>query len=262
MSRQVGTDGSLPDLWRVRLPSFEGPLDLLLHLVRINQVEITDIPVALICDQFHEYLGLMGELSIDVAADYVYEAAMLVHLKSRMLLPRPKAEDGAEEDPREELVARLLEYEKLKEAAQSLAEIHSLRRGVLTRDPEKIDSASSDDTIDLGEISMFDLLGAFKQLLNRYEREHPPPFLVRSESFSVKDQFERLLNRLEVGKPLDVLADLRHLSCRAEAIATFLALLELARLDLVRVHQTGVGDLLLYRTKRQLELHELEALQA
>jgi segregation and condensation protein A len=252
----------LPEQWRVRLPVFEGPLDLLLHLVRINEVELSDIPVVLVCDQFHEYLGLMEELNLDIAADYIYEAALLISLKSRMLLPRPRTEDGVEEDPREELVARLLEYQKLKEAAQSLAEIHSVRRGVVSRVPEKISESDEEETIDLGEVSLFDLLSSFRDVLGKYEREHPPPFLVRGESYSVRDQFERLLRSLDVGKPVDLLSDLRSLSCRAEAVATFLALLELARLNLVRVHQTDAGELLLYRTTRQVELHELEALRA
>ena len=176
-----------------------------------------------------------------------------------MLLPRPKSDDGLEEDPREELVERLLEYQRIKEAAQSLAEIHSLRRGVLTRPPENLED-SGEETLDLGEVSLFDLLGAFKGALDRYDREHPPPLLVRGENYSVRDQFERLLGRLTTGKPLDLIDDLRGLSCRAEAVAAFLALLELARLNLVRLHQTDVGDLLLYRTTRQVELHELEAL--
>ena len=110
------SSSALPESWRVDLPVFQGPLDLLLHLTRVNQVEITDIPVALICDQFHEYLSLMEELNLDIAGEYIYEAAMLIHLKSRMLLPRPSVDgEGEAEDPREDLVRRLLEYRRLKE---------------------------------------------------------------------------------------------------------------------------------------------------
>lgn len=254
-------NSALPRQWRVQLPAFEGPLDLLLHLVRINEVEIVDIPVALVCDQFQEYLGLMEDLNLDIAADYVYEAALLINLKSRMLLPRPRTEDGEEEDPREELVARLLEYQRLKDAAQSLAEIHSVRRGVLTR-PTEVIEPDEGESIDLGELSLFDLLGAFRHVLDRYDKEHPPPLLVRGESFSVREQFERLLALLDRGSALDLVADLRSLSCRAEAVSAFLALLELARLSLVRLHQTDSGDLLLYRTTRQVELHELETLRS
>jgi len=262
MSVDGRAESRLPEQWRVRLPVFEGPLDLLLHLVRINEVEIADIPVALVCDQFHEYLGLMEVMNLDIAADYIYEAALLVNLKSRLLLPLPTTEDGVEDDPREELVARLLEYQRLKEAAQSLAEIHSVRRGVLTRSPERIADSDGDETIDLGEVSLYDLLSALKDVLGKYDREHPPPLLVRGESFSVRDEFERLLAALDIGKPMDLLDDLRSRSGRAEAVVTFLALLELIRLSLVRLHQTEAGELLLYRTSREVELHELEALRA
>ncbi len=253
--------GTLPAEWRVELPVFEGPLDLLLHLVRINEVEITDIPVARVCDQFQEYLALMEELDLDIAAEYIYEAALLIHLKSRLLLPRPPAGAEAADDPRQELVERLLEYQKLKEAAQSLAEIHSVRRGIFTRPPVEL-PADEEQGLDLGEVSLFDLLGALKRVLVRYENEHPPPLVLRGESFSVRGQFERLLGLLDRGRPLDLVADLSGLSCRAEAVAGFLALLELARLNLVRIHQTEGGDVLLYRTERELALDELEAIPA
>src|SRR6202035_4357053 len=126
--------GLLPESWRVHLPVFDGPLDLLLHLCKINEVEITDIPVATICDQFHAYLTLMEELNLDIAGEYIYEAALLILLKSKMLLPRPAAAAGEpEEDPRQDLVLRLLEYRRLKEVAQSFAETDRLRLGIFTR---------------------------------------------------------------------------------------------------------------------------------
>lgn len=253
---------SLPESWRVQLPVFEGPLDLLLHLVQINQVEITDIPIALICDQFHEYLLLMEDMNLDVAAEYIYEAALLIHIKSRTLLPRPEvAEDGSQVDPRQELVERLLEYHRMKEAAQTLAEVDSLRAGLWTRRPQSPPGADPDEGLDLGDVSLFDLLMSFRQVLVRFEREHPPPWHVPRETFSVRGQFERLIAQLRAGRPLDLLADLRQRSCRAEAVAAFLAVLELARLHLVRLHQSAKGELLLYRTTRELLDHELEAIQ-
>jgi segregation and condensation protein A len=256
------TPGALPESWRVHLPIFEGPLDLLLHLIKLNQVEITDIPVATICDQFHAYLALMEELNLDVAGEYIYEAALLIHLKSKMLLPRPsRAEGEPEEDPRQELVARLLEYRRLKEAAQSLAELDRLRMGIWTRQPQPLPAGPEDEQeVDLGEVSLFDLLGALKQALVRYEREHPPPLLLTGEAYSVRGQADRLLAELDAGHPFDLLADLKERSCRAEAIAAFLAVLELARLNLVRLHQTESGDILLYRTTRELGDDEREAI--
>jgi segregation and condensation protein A len=248
----------------VRLPVFEGPLDLLLHLIQINEVEITDIPVATICDQFHEYLHLMEELNLDIAGEYIYEAALLIHLKSKMLLPRPprRAGEEPEEDPRQELVERLLEYRRLKEAAQSLAEVHRLRQGIFTRDapPEADLAAEEEGAIDLGDVSLFDLLAALRTALDRYHRENPPPYHLRAETFSVGGQLRRLLAVLHAGRPYDLIADLRDRSCRAEAVAAFLAVLEMARLNLVRLHQTEGGAILLYRTTREASAEELEAI--
>ena len=256
--------GLLPEDWRVRLPVFEGPLDLLLHLIRVNRVEITDIPVALICDQYHEYLDLMEELDLDVAGEYIYEAAILIQLKSRMLLPQPKLEDGEDppEDPRQELVQRLLEYQRLKEAATTLAEVDRLRLGIWTRAPERIDPSSEDDEVELGDLSMFDLLKVFREVVDRYEREHPPPLVYQGEVFSVRGQLERLLTRLGGGRPVDLVDDLLALSGRSEAISAFLAVLELGRLQLVRIHQTHSGEILLYRTTREASADELEAIGA
>jgi len=249
----------LPEAWRVQLPTFEGPLDLLLHLIRLNEVEITNLPVAMICDQFHEYLALMESLDLDIAAEYIYEAALLIQLKSKMLLPRPRNEDGSivEEDPREELVRRLLEYRRLKEAAQSLAEVDRLRLGVWSR---KKGSWREDEgeEIEMEEVSLFDLLSAFRGVLERYDREHPEPITLPGEHYPVRGQLERLLSALEAGTPFDLLHDLRSRSCRAEAISTFLAVLELARLRAVRIHQTGSGEIVLYRTTRDLALEDLE----
>jgi segregation and condensation protein A len=255
---------SLPESWRVCLPVFEGPLDLLLHLVKVNQVELSDIPVAVICDQFHEYLALMEELDLDIAGDYVYEASVLIQLKSRMLLPRPTDEQGEPlHDPRQQLVERLLEYRRLKEAAQSLAEVHGVRRGVWTRrSPELRVLQVEDASVELEEVSLFDLLRAFDGVLDRYRREHPEPLLLAAESWSVRDQLLRLMRQMEGGRPFDVVEDLRSRSCRAEAVAAFLAVLEMARLGLVRLHQTASGALLLYRTSRALGVEELEAIQA
>lgn len=262
MSLQAASGSLLPEAWQVHLPVFEGPLDLLLQLCKLNRVEVTEIPVATVCDQFHEYLGLMEELNLDVAGDYIYVAALLIHLKSRSLLPRPATPEGEpEEDPREELVQRLLEYRRIKEAAQAMAEIDGLRRGIWTRHVRpKLPALEDEESFDLGEVSLYDLLAALRDALRRYEREHPPPLHLERESFSVRVQFERLLAALDPGTPLDLVADLGRRSCRAEVVAAFLAVLELARLQLVRLHQTATRDILLYRTTRDVAVHELEAL--
>ena len=255
--RLVDGHGSLlPASWRVQLPEFEGPLDLLLHLVRINEIEITDIPVALVCDQFHEYLALMDELDLDIAAEYIYEAALLIQLKARVLLPLPEPEPGEEvEDPRRELIERLLEYQRLKEAAQTLAETDALRHGLWTRSvtPATASGDDGEEEFDMGDLSLFDLLQVLRNVLKRYDEEHPSPLAYQGETFSVRGQIERLLQRFDGGRSLDLQDDLFALSSRAEAIACFLAVLEMARLNLVRLHATGGDSVLLFRTTRPLD---------
>ena len=251
----------LPASWRVELPEFEGPLDLLLHLVRINEIEITDIPVALICDQFHAYLDLMDELDLDIAADYIYEAALLIQLKARVLLPQPEPVPGEEpEDPRRELIERLLEYQRLKEAAQTLAEVDGLRHGLWTRGRRETVDAADGEEFDLGDLSLFDLLQVLRGVLSRYDEEHPSPLTYQGETFSVRGQIERLLSRFEGGRSLDLKDDLFALSSRAEAIACFLAVLEMARLNLVRLHPSDAGSVFLFRTTRRLDPVLLEDL--
>lgn len=250
----------LPASWQVDLPVFEGPLDLLLHLIRINEVEITDIPVALICDQYHEYLGLMEELDLDIAGEYVYEAAVLIQLKSRLLLPVPELAEGEEppEDPRQELVERLLDYQRIREAAETLAEVSSLRMGLWTRAPEVVPD-DDDAGLEVGDVSLYDLLHVFHRVLSRYDLEHPDPLVVRSESFSVRAQIDRLLAKLDRSRATDLADDLLALSCRAEAISAFLAVLELVRMQVLRL-QAIDGAVLLYRTERELASVELEAI--
>ena len=264
MSKARPKEGLLPESWRVHLPIFDGPLDLLLHLVKINEVEIAEIPVATICDQFHEYLMLMEELNLDIAGEYIYEAAQLIHLKSRLLLPQTVNEDGeALEDPREFLVQRLLEYQRLKEAAQALAEVDRMRMGIFTREPQEIAKPpAGEEEIDLGDVSLFDLLKALRTVLVRYDQEHPPAIELTGEVFTVREQVDRFLTRLTAGRPFDLIDDLRTRSCRGEAIAAFLAVLELTRLHLVQLHQTEAGDILLHRTTRDLADAELEGFLA
>ena len=265
MASPLPNTGSLPESWKVRLPIFEGPLDLLLHLIKINQVEITDIPVALVCDQFHQYLEWMEVLNLDIAGDYIYTAAYLIHLKSKMLLPRPKTLEGEviAEDPREDLVQRLLEYRRLKDAAQTLAEVDSVRRGMWPRKTPELKSIVRSDgsEMDLSEVSIFDLIKTMKGVLERFERENPEPMTLPGEVYSVRQQIERLMSGLKAGKPFDLVDDLRCLSCLREAIAAFLAVLEMARMNLVQMHQTTGGSILLYRTTRQPDQIELEAIQ-
>ncbi|MEM6457584.1 MAG: segregation/condensation protein A [Acidobacteriota bacterium] len=259
----------LPETWQVRLPMFEGPLDLLLDLLRVQKLAIVDIPVAQVCDQFHAYLAQMEALNLDIAGEYIYMAAYLIHLKSKMLLPRtPRrraGQDDDEGDPREELIRRLLEYQRIKEAAQTLAEVDSVRRGLFVRRSDELRRIVRDAepaAYDLSDLSLFDLLRTFKDVLDRFARENPPPMMVAGETFSVRGQIERLLDALQPGRTRELVDDLRGLSGRREAVAALLAVLEMVRMGLVRLHRTEAGALLLSRTERTIAAEELEAIQS
>lgn len=225
----------------VRLPTFEGPLDLLLHLVRKSEVDLKNIPVAEICRQYHEYLVLMQELDLEVAAEFLYMEALLVHIKSQMVLPRPALGDGAPaEDPRDELVRRLLEYRKIKGVAETLHEMEAQRLGLWARPPMRLEGPADEEETDLSEVSLFDLLSLFRGVLDRYKAQHPPALEIAHQRYSIREKMDEMVSRIRAGAaPTPLTEVFRALSGRAEAIAVFLAVLELLRLRLVRALQTG-----------------------
>src|SRR5256714_2993836 len=172
--------------YKVTLPSFKGPLDLLLHLIKQNEIDIYDIPIALITDQYNSYLEAMEELNLEVAADYIYMAALLIHIKSKMLLPRDESEDALE-DPRKELVDRLLEYQRFKAVAESFAELDVLRMGVWARPAIPLPGQEA-SAIDMSEVSLFDLIDAFRTALNRYKVNHPQSIELQHLQHKVSDK--------------------------------------------------------------------------
>jgi segregation and condensation protein A len=226
--------------YRVNLPMFEGPLDLLLHLVKKHELDVLNIPIAFITEKYTAYIQLLDELNIDVASEYLVMAATLVHIKSRMLLPNPPSEDledglGEEElDPRAELVRRLLEYQKYKLAAEELGARNLLGRDVFPR--------GSSDEIAGGEpplesVSMFKLLDAFQGVLERTQKtkDHEISF----ERFSISEKIGELSELLNLRKQVIFHELFEEGSGRAELIMTFLALLEMTRLRMIRLRQDG-----------------------
>jgi segregation and condensation protein A len=225
----------------VRLPTFQGPLDLLLHLVRKNEVDLKNIPVAEICRQYHEYLLLMQELDLEVAAEFLYIEALLVQIKSQLVLPRRPADGGEPaEDPRDELVRRLLEYRKIKGVAETLHEMESVRLGLWARPPVRLDGAGDEEEVDLTEVSLFDLLTLFRGALDRYRDRHPPAMAIEHQRYSIREKMDEMLDRLRTASgPTPLTEVFSSLSGRSEAIALFLAVLELLRLRVVRALQAG-----------------------
>jgi segregation and condensation protein A len=216
----------------VRAGPFEGPLDLLLHLVRVNEVDIKDIPILEIARQYNEMLDLMRELDLTVAGEYAVMAATLMHIKSRMLLPPDPTDPEAAEDPRSELVQQLLDYQRFRQAAENLQAIDSVRSLVWTRDGRIPEEFAGEETI---AVDLFDLLAAFGKLLKRVGDE--ARLLHKRDDVSVAEKIAWLTDLLEERESLDLLEVLLSLSTRIERIATFLAVLEMARLRLVVAFQ-------------------------
>ncbi|MGK7344765.1 MAG: segregation and condensation protein A [Candidatus Nitrospinota bacterium M3_3B_026] len=234
--------------YNVKLDVFEGPLDLLLHLIKENQVDIYDIPIADITRQYLEYLELMKSLNLDVAGEYLLMAATLTYIKSKTLLPKTDITEDEEEqeaeDPREELVARLLEYKKYKEAALRLKERELDQSMVFTRPPREEDVPPDGDL--LVEVSVLELLKSLKRLLE--QAGDGEDFSLTLEEISVTDKINYIMGRLEAEDSVTFDSLFGGGKNRMEVVATFLALLELMRLRLARALQTRRGgEILIYR---------------
>ncbi|MCC7176780.1 MAG: segregation/condensation protein A [Acidobacteria bacterium] len=240
------------DAIKIRLQSFEGPLDLLVHLIRKNKVDVYDIPIALITKQYLEYLDLMQELNLDIASEFLVMSATLIHIKSRMLLPRPETAAGdvtEEEDPRDALVRRLLEHERFKAAAELLHERETLRSAQWTRPDAPVEAIAGDEYEPELEVDLFSLLAAFKTVLER-ARERPPVPLP-PEQISIEARIEQLLERLSETDACGFEDLFDDVATRPDMIVTFLALLEMIRLKLVRVFQSAqVGAIRIYKRAR------------
>ncbi len=222
--------------YEVKLEVFEGPLDLLLHLIYRNEVSITDIPIALITNQYLETIELMKSLNLDVAGEYLVMAAYLTHVKSQMLLPSTDEtnEEEQAEDPRDELVAHLLEYKRYKEAAQNLGELPSLDRDVFVReDPDAlIELPRTQQPLD---VSVAELVAAFREVL---ERTSGRDLLeIEPDRLSVKEKIREILERLKDREWVTFGALFGEKPTRLGLLTTFLALLEVVKLRLVRVYQ-------------------------
>jgi segregation and condensation protein A len=234
----------------VKLANFEGPLDLLLHLIKRHEVDIYDIPIVLVTRQYLDYLEMMQELNLDVAGDFLVMAATLIHIKSRMLLPRPDpAQEDPEEDPREALMRRLLEHQKFKAAAELLHERETIRSAQWTRPDGPIAEIAGEAPEPEVEVDLFSLISAFRAVVER--SKHRPKIYLPGEQIPIEDRIQQLLARLSETEACgfdDLFADMRS---RAGMIVTFLAILEMIRLKLIRVFQSGaMGGIRVYKRER------------
>jgi len=232
--------------FQIKLHMFEGPLDLLLHLIREHQIDILDIPIATITEEYLRYIAIIQELDLDVAGEYLLMAATLIHIKSKMLLPPDETAEGEEaegEDPRAELVNRLLQYKTFKEAAQTLTLLESEtallhRRGAPAMDLEVEGPL---------QVSMVELLRAFRDVLSRVDTS--APMEITSEEINVGQRIVMLMDRLAAESPVEFSRLFGDATRRVEVIVTFLALLELLRRRLATARQgEPLGPIVIYRT--------------
>ncbi|HEV8723147.1 MAG TPA: segregation/condensation protein A [Candidatus Binatia bacterium] len=242
----------------VQLEIFEGPLDLLLHLIKKNEVSITDIPIATITEQYLATLELMQNLSLDVAGEFLVMAATLIHIKSRMLLPAGDDEGDEDEgvDPHEELVRRLLEYQRYKEAAAELEQRDLLTRDVFVRSPTPTEEVGPRG---FREVSVFELLGALKRIIDRLPKDTVHE--VALDKITVREKMTLLLETLRIQGSVFFESLFVEVKSRVEVVVTFLAMLELVKVRAIRIFQEEMaGPIMIEAAARMDEAAEQVAL--
>ncbi len=222
--------------YQIKLEIFEGPMDLLLHLIKKHELDIYSIPIALITQQYLEYLELMKSLDMEIAGEFLVMASTLTHIKSRMLLPPAENPENEEDgvDPRAELIRRLLEYKSFKEAAGSLSEKEETWSQVYTRQADGVPDVPKDDEPLLFDFHLFDLLAALKDVMARVP---DAKFEITAETVSITEKISQILARLEAADSV-LFADLfENSTSKLQVIGTFLALLELIKTRVVKAFQ-------------------------
>jgi segregation and condensation protein A len=228
-------------LYQVQLEDvFEGPMDLLVHLIKKNELDIYDIPVALITEQYLQYLEWMKVMNVELAGDFIVMASTLAQIKSRMLLPVHEGDEEEDEDPRLELTRPLLEYLQMKSVADQLIERNLLGETTFIRNSSRDEFLTSPDD-EFIKIGLFELIDAFQKILDRIPGDHRVD--MRSDEISVKDKISQIVDILEVKGSMTFLELFSDNPDRHEVIITFLAILEMVKLALIRIVQnlnTGI----------------------
>ncbi len=239
----------------VELTVFSGPLDLLLHLIRKNEVSIYDIPIFEVCDQFNAHLGAMHELDLDIAGEFLWMASWLLHLKSKLLLPQ--VAEG-EEDPREELVERLMAYRRVKELASFLHETDVIRRCIWLPEIDAKVAEPADSEMDLEDVDLRLLAQTYLDVMQRFAASHPPPLQVLPLRYSVEDKMKDVYGRVINDGLVPLLRHLNSRSDPAEVTALMVATLELVRLRGVFAEQERpFAEIYLRPGDRPLNIEEI-----
>jgi len=227
--------------YAIKLDIFEGPLDLLLYLIKKNEIDIYNIPIALVTEQYLHYLNMIKSLNLDLAGEYLVMAATLIHIKSKMLLPVPQepSDEESEDDPRFELIKQLLEYQTFKEAAADLGKRPLLERDVFVRSaplPAEIEKSDTEEE-ELIEVSIFELIEAFHHLVSRIDKKEL--LEIDLEKMSITDIINDVMERLTREKNLTFDELIGEKKSRRNVIYTFLAILELIKLKMIKAYQTS-----------------------
>jgi len=232
--------------YTIKLPQFEGPFDLLLFFIERDELDINDIPIARITDDFLEYLHQMEQLNIDLASEFILVAATLCRIKAKMLIPRkPVDEEGNEIDPREELVQRLLEYKRYKSVLEDMRQLEEQRslkneRGYVSKELQQIANKALVDA-ELESLTLFRLLKAFERVMERFDNANPKAVhQIIQFNYTIEESQQHILGLVTDGEQADFMSVFGHCQDRIQAIVTFLALLELINYQRVVVTQ-GLG---------------------
>lgn len=244
--------------YKVSLEVFEGPLDLLLYLIKKDEVDIYDIPIGRITDQYMQYLGLMKVLDLNIAGDFLVMAATLMLIKSRMLLPveeRQELEEEDEDDPRWDLVRQLVEYKKFKDAADHLEMLEVHMENVFGRESEHVELGTPPD-VDLRDASIFDLISALNEALGRVQEESLQEIF--AEQYTVSQKVTYIFETLKIARRLCITDLFTGMVSRQEIVCTFLAMLELIKLNrIAAVQDAHFGAIMVEpRDPEQPQLYE------
>ena len=216
--------------YEVKIDNFEGPLDLLLHLIKESKVDIWEISIADIAEEYLAYIQRMEKLNLDIASEYLVMASELIEMKSRMLLPRQEKDVGEEEeeDPKERLIRRLVEYQKYKEVTKNFKELESLRQEFYTKAPDNLKEYVEEGIVPSSDVTLEDLMLAFQKFLNRKELEKPLQTTVTKKEITVEERRKSIRDILTKRKRVDFL-ELFEVVTKEYIVVTFLAILEMAK---------------------------------
>lgn len=228
--------------YEIKIDEFEGPLDLLLHLIKTSDMSIFDIEVEKITKQYLDYIEAMEEMNLNVASEYLVMAAELIEMKSATLLPKPKIEeDEYEEDPRDALIQRLLEYKQYKEVTESFKELEEERKQIYTKVAENLKNYQTDESVSMLDVDLDILMEAFKKFLERKEEEKPLHTTVTTKEYSVKERSREIRSLLKSKKKVKF-EELFEIRKKDYVVVTFLSILSMCKKQELEITQTGNFD--------------------